>query len=268
VAHGIDRFKLRPALLATSAGIVLALAAIDPASAGATGSYPGETLSLKQTGPAAAGTVSNFEAFGQQTDVESDPGGFDLQVFDKPTSVDPTCGAEYDQENNTWGSDLANEFHPVVGDWQGAGTTFSVPFKISFEKPGPELICAYSTWAYDTAAAAQLTVEVAAGSSPSPAQNPAPTAVSNPGPSSVPADTTKPRVTRSGGKLTCSHGTWTGSPSSYAFGWLLNGHRQNGDHARTLEVSPRLRGHSVQCSVTASNAGGHTSAVSSPYHVH
>jgi hypothetical protein len=243
--------------------------AIAPATAGATGSYPGETLSLKQTGPAVVGAVTDFEASGQQTESETDPGGFNLQAFYKPPSVDSTCGASYEQENNTWGSDLANEVHPVVGDWQGTGPTFSVPFKIDFEKAGTELICAYSTWSYDTAAVAQLTVEVAAGSSPSATSNPTPT--SNPAPSSgptVPTDTSKPRVTRSGEKLTCSPGSWAGSPTSYAYSWLLNGRIQTGDHAHTLRVSHKLRGHRVQCGVTASNAAGHSSAISSPYHVH
>ena len=196
-------------------------------------------------------------------------------MFEKPQAIDPTCAPEYDGENNTWGSDLANEFHPVVGLWQGPGQSFSVPFKIVPDRAGPMLVCAYSVWSFgDTAAVAPpLTVEVAAaaGSAPAPAPgNSAPTVNSapNPGPTARPADTTKPHVTRSGKKLTCNPGTWSGNPTGYAYGWLLNGHRQNGAHSRTLAVSHKLRGHKVQCSVTASNAGGQVTAVSSPFPVH
>jgi hypothetical protein len=253
---------------------VLALGAIVPVSAGATGSYAGETLSLKQTSPAAVGAVTNFEAGGQQTDVESYAGGFDLQVFYKPVSVDPTCAASYSGEYSSWGADLADEFHPVVGLWQGAASSFSVPFKIKFEKAGQMLVCAYSEWLTDTAAAAQLTVEVAGGSSgnPGPAPNPTPTPSSTPStnPATVvrPAVTSKPRVTRSGKKLVCSLGTWTNSPTTYSYGWLSNGRRLSADRARTLALNKRLRGHRVQCSVTASNAAGHTTALSPAYRVH
>lgn len=266
MAHRTHRFQLRRALLATPVGVgALALAAIAPASAGATGSYPGETLSLKQTGPATVGPVSSFEAFGQQTESETDAGGFALQVFYKPPSVDPTCGASYGEENNTWGADLANELHPVVGDWQGSGTTFSVPFKIEFDKPGAELICAYSTWSFDTAASAQLTVQVAGA--PGTSTTPTPTSTSTSAPLR-PSDTTKPRVSRSGTKLMCSPGTWASSPTSYSYSWLSNGHALAGAHAHALSVSHKLHGHRVQCSVTASNAVGRTTAISSPYRVH
>jgi len=233
---------------------------------------------LTETSPAVVGVAVNFQASGAQTDVESDAGGFSLEVFYKPTSVDPTCAPSYLGENNTWGGDLANEFHPVVGLWQEMGTSFSVPFKIAFEKAGTMIICAYSEWATDTAAAAQLTVEVAAApgsnstSGSSPAANPGPTATPNatpnPSPAMRPMNTSKPHVKRSGNKLTCNPGTWADSPTGYSYSWLLNGHRQNGDHSPTLSVSHKLRGHSVQCSVTASNAAGHTTAISSPYRVH
>jgi hypothetical protein len=134
------------------------------------------------------------------------------------------------------------------------------------------LLCGYLEWVTDTAAAAApLTVEVAAapaspsnpGSSPGPPTN----AGSKTGGAAKPADTQKPHVTRSGGKLTCNPGHWSGSPT-YTYSWLLNGHRQNGDRGRTLGVSRKLHGHKVQCSVTASNAAGRETAVSSPYHVH
>lgn len=277
--HLVIRARQPPrALAAALIGVALLLAAIAPASANATGSYPGETLSLTETSPAVVGVAVNFQASGAQTDVESYAGGFSLEVFYKPTSVDPSCAPSFVGENNAWGGDLANEFHPVVGLWQEMGMSFSVPFKIVFEKPGTMLICAYSEWVTDTAAAAQLTVAVTAASGSNstpgsnPAANPSPTATpnttSNSGPAVRPANMGKPHVTRSGRKLTCHPGTWADSPTGYSYGWLLSGHRLSGDRSATLGVIHKLRGHSVQCSVTASNAAGHTTAVSSPFRVH
>ncbi len=272
------KFRPSPPLVTglIAAGALL-LPAIAPPPTDATGpSYPGETLSLTQTSPAVVGVAANFEASGQQTDIEGFAGGFDLEVFDKPPSIDPTCAPTYLGENNTWGSDLANELHPVVGLYEGSGMSFSVPFKIVPERVGPILVCAYSDWATDTAAAAPpLTVEVTAApsSSTSPGSGSSPgSGVTNSGPSSgsptQPTDTSKPHVTRSGKKLTCSLGAWLGAPTTYTYSWMLNGRRQNRDHSRILRISHKLRGHSVQCSVTASNAAGQATAVSSPYHVH
>src|ERR1700756_5396569 len=135
-------------------------------SAGATGSYPGETLSLSLSGTAVLGTTTNFVASGNQTDVSQyNSGGtysaFDLEVYVKDPRVDPTCAADYSAENNAAISD-PSENQVVIGQGQGTATTFSIPFKATFARTGPVLVCAYSVYISDTAASAHLQINVAA----------------------------------------------------------------------------------------------------------
>src|SRR5581483_5944816 len=149
-------------------GLVGALApAVMTGTASADGTYPGETLSLSQSASAVAGTATTFLASGQQTDVEDYAGGFDLNVFAKDPSVDPTCAPSYWEESNNTITDPSEE-RVVIGDWEGMDTSFSTPFKLVFDQPGQVLLCAYSDWITDTAASAQLLVTVApAASTPS-----------------------------------------------------------------------------------------------------
>ena len=241
---------------------VLLLLGVAAGPAGATGSYPGETLSLAPNGPDVVSTVGSFVASGQQTDIDSYAGGFNLNVFAKDPNVDPTCSPDYIGEGNT--AITEPEIRVVVGQWQGPDPSFSVPFKVSFDNvPGPVLLCAYSTWVTDTAAAAQLRFDVVPAASGSPSPVPAPSAT----PVARPADTVKPRVTRSGRHLACSPGSWSNSPTGFAFGWRVNGRTRKGAHGRHLGVTRSLRHHRVQCSVTAANAAGKTTALSAPYRV-
>ena len=62
------------------------------------------------------------------------------------------------------------------------------------------------------------------------------------------AKTAKPRVKRSGRKLTCK-----GPRGSY--GWLVDGAPKPRAHRRTLRVTRALRGHRVACTITS---GGST----------
>ncbi len=243
--------------------------AVVAAPANATGAYPGETLSVSQVGPAVAGQATNFLATGQQTDVDDYAGGFSLDVFEKDPSVDPTCSPSYWNESQNVISDPA-ELHFIIGDWQGLNTTFSVPFKAVFEKPGRVLICAYSEWLTDTAASAQLTVNVTApNSGPGPSGGGSQTA---PPPTKQavtrPLNTGRPRVVRSGRELTCNKGKWSGAPTAFAYGWLVNGRASGHLHSPKLTISRALRGHRLRCTVRAANAGGETRAVSRPLVVH
>ncbi len=246
--------------------LIAALGLLGPgvmaAPASATGSYPGETLSLAVNGSAVVGHVTDFLATGQQTDVGDYAGGFALNVFEKDPSVDPTCSPDYWDESNNSLND-PSEVRMVIGDWEGSDPTFSVPFTAVFSKPGPVLLCAYSDWITDTAASAQLTVNVAgpasAPSPPPPASTPA---------AAKPVNTTRPRVTRSGHSLKCSRGIWSNAPSGFSYRWLINRHPGGHAHGRKLAVSRSLRGRRVQCSVTARNAAGASTAVSRPFAVH
>ena len=95
--------------------------AVVASPAGATGSYPGETLSLAQNGPAVVGKAVNFLATGQQTDVADYAGGFALDVFEKDPSVDPTCSPSYWDESNDAITN-PSELHFIVGDCSGSAS--------------------------------------------------------------------------------------------------------------------------------------------------
>jgi hypothetical protein len=234
---------------------MLALIAVGAAPAGATGSYPGETLSLSQSNPATAGQETNFVASGQQTDVGDYAGGFSLEVFAKNTDVDPTCSSSYLGEEQASVSD-PYEQQIVIGGVEGLADTFSVPFKYLFPKSGQVILCAYSVWITDTAAAAALVVNIAAPAT-SPQTPSPPTSPTH----SKPVDIRRPTVKQSGKTLTCSPGSWTGA-SSYAYAWLVSGRVKRGARKRKLAVTSTLEHRSVACRVTATNAAGTTSASS------
>ena len=67
----------------------------------------------------------------------------------------------------------------------------------------------------------------------------------------------RPKLTgraRVGRTLTCTRGTWTGSPTRFAFTWT-RGLRVVG-HGPTHVVRAADRGQVLRCTVTARNAGG------------
>lgn len=78
---------------------------------------------------------------------------------------------------------------------------------------------------------------------------PAPTPTS----SSPPAVAGTPAL---GQTLTCSPGTWANNPSAFAYVWLRDGSPIAGQTASTYVVQSADRGHSISCTVTASNSGG------------
>ena len=126
---------------------------------------------------------------------------------------------------------------------------FSIPFGLTPWAAGDFIFCAYSDDGYtNTIARAQLNVHVT-GAAPAP-----PAAVAKP------ANASKPRVKRAGRRLVCTKGRWLNAPTAYAYQWLVDG--KAGPDGRRLAVTRRLRGHKVRCRVTASNAGGATTAVS------
>ena len=59
-----------------------------------------------------------------------------------------------------------------------------------------------------------------------------------------------------GAPLSCSNGTWTNSPTSFAHQWLRNGVPIPGETTASYTVGEGDVGQQIACSVTASNAGG------------
>lgn len=65
-----------------------------------------------------------------------------------------------------------------------------------------------------------------------------------------------------GGTLSCSNGTWSGAPTSYARAWLRDGAVLAGRTSTTYVVEAGDAGHVISCRVTARNAAGAASATS------
>jgi hypothetical protein len=246
------RFRVaRRAGLVGLLGLIAFVVVVAPA--GATGPvYPGETLTLTQGAPAVVGLETGFVAAGQQADFEDYPLGFDFAAFVKDASVDPACSPSFTEEQADALSDPTEQQVTAPTLFQGTDATFTIPFKLNFARAGTFLLCGYSEYLDDTAAATSVTVTVT---------NPVPP------PPAKPANTTPPSITRSGARLTCRAGGWSGAPTHYGYAWFVSGRGQVGGHAQTLRVARGLRGRRVQCGVTASNAGGTATARSKRYRV-
>jgi hypothetical protein len=123
---------------------------------------------------------------------------------------------------------------------------FSIPFGFTPLRPGSVLLCAYTDdGAATTLARASQTITVQGG-----------------GAGGKPANTRTPRVSRSHATLVCSSGSWSNRPSRYSYRWLVDGKRKKGASGRKLGVTRAVRGHKVQCAVTASNGMGSITATS------
>ena len=79
-------------------------------------------------------------------------------------------------------------------------------------------------------------------------------------PTALPLNMRQPSITRSGGTLTCKHGSWRDA-DRFSYAWLVNdiAHKRASDR---LAIGKARRLRRVSCSVTASNADGTTTATS------
>jgi hypothetical protein len=136
---------------------------------------------------------------------------------------------------------------------EGNQGPFSISTYVPLTSPGHWQVCAYSTLVTDTAAWASTMVTIARGAGGKPAAKP--------------AVTVTPRVTRSGGRLHCSRGSWSGSPTTYTYRWLVVHGPGVAGHGPSLAVTGTLHGRAVECSVRAVNAAGGATATSPPFNV-
>jgi hypothetical protein len=83
-----------------------------------------------------------------------------------------------------------------------------------------------------------------------------------------PAATSPPRVTRSGNRLHCLRGSWSGAPTSYAYLWRLIHKSGAIGRGATLIVTRQLHGRAVTCTVTATNSAGSATGTSLPFKIH
>jgi hypothetical protein len=183
-----------------------------------------------------------------------------LQVDAIPAGSISACPAEAQQSTQfvvaTGGEHLAfaHRENPA------ADGSFTHPVGFTPKQPGRWLICGYTTVTIlSTRATASLTVDATSASPPA-ALAPAPPPVAG----ARPANTRAPRISRSGGKLVCDPGRWTGRTGGYTYRWFVNGRRKRDADGGKLVITRGLRGRRLTCSVTASNAAGATTAVSRP----
>jgi len=85
-------------------------------------------------------------------------------------------------------------------------------------------------------------------------------------PGAAPINTVLPAISGSttvGATLTCSQGTWSNSPTSYAYQWLQDGSNISGALSSTYVIASGDQGHTLSCTVTATNVTGSTPATAS-----
>ena len=239
------RKLLMPALLG-----ILAVSFVPFApTVGATGAYAGETLRLALPGRAVQGEETIFVATGRQTDVPNYPGGFGLDVFAKDVSVSRTCSPSYLGEEQA-STHATYEQQIVFGMPQGTAKAFNAHFVYTFPRTGQVVLCAYSTWVTDTAAAATLTINIVPASA-----------------TVTPANVVAPKVAELDNLLICHRGTWKDAVS-YAFAWSTNGSPDLADTDEIVTVNNLIKGKKAVCTVTAYNPAGSTTASSPPFLVH
>jgi hypothetical protein len=180
-----------------------------------------------------------------------------LDVYAIPSSVLSACPSGYLNASQVASSTSAQGGEVVANGQReevDAAGNFSMPVAYAPRTPGRFLICGYTNdGATGTLATASLFLNVEAGSAP--------------GPTAKPVNVERPRVKRSGKKLVCQRGSWSNNPRRYSYGWLVNGNRKRGARGRKLGVTRNLRGHKVQCRVTAHNPAGATTALSRPLRI-
>jgi hypothetical protein len=232
-----------PRCMAAAGGVLVVL------GVGATPALgQGHTLNLSGPSTAAVGKTTIITASGHNEQEPYVDFSSYLTVVAIPTSALSACPADYSsgkqvaRSTGAEGGEVLDEYHREDEDAAG---NFSMPVAYTPGMPGRFLICGYTDDAATTTlATASLTITVEGAS----AQG------------AKPASVKRPRVRRSGKKLVCQRGSWSNNPSRYSYRWLVNGKRKRGARGRTLGVTRKLRGRKVQCSVTAYNAAGRTTA--------
>lgn len=74
-----------------------------------------------------------------------------------------------------------------------------------------------------------------------------------------PTNTSPPSIPTSGNvgqTVACTHGVWTGSPTSFVFSWTRDGATIANEHASSYKLRAGDAGHTIRCRVVAHNAGG------------
>jgi hypothetical protein len=239
------------------AGVVASASGPALADDGTNPSYPGSTLHITVTQVAATEAIVTGTGTNVPLTLEGQPtlNDFQLQLFEENETLVPfPCYEDYGDELNTAvNNDLAVTFLTQGTVSEGDGGPFTISLPVPLYATGPVRFCAYNSDNFtDTTAWSTADITVASGSQ---------------GANAKPAASSRPRVKRSGRLLRCSPGHWSGSPASYKYRWVVVHKAGVAGRNASLTVTRRLRGHRVECWVTAKNSAGSTTATSPPFNV-
>lgn len=186
-----------------------------------------------------------------------------LDVYEIPASFATTCPTSYLDAGQEAGGSGGTDVAFYDRESTDANGNFSMPLAFTPSAPGGYLFCGYTDdEATDTLAAATLLENVVSPGSGGGGQG-------GQGQSAVkPANTAKPRISRSGSQLRCTRGNWANAPTHFAYHWVVGGKTKAGATSSKLTITHGLHGHKIQCGVRASNAAGSSSALSAPFTVH
>lgn len=271
---------------ACAGGLALATAALAATARadGTNSAYPGSALHASVSSTSGSNlTVTATGTNAQQylgVGTTSDPAIGEFEVFVYLVEAGgPQCSDDEDTELGMVNYPTVTQIQIPPGHFsEGSSGSFSL--NVVAQAPvgysGALTVCAYSVWDFDTAAWATTTgtVKAAAAGSTKPTST-KPGGSGKPGAgkqptgsgSHQPAVIARPRVTRQGHKLVCSHGRWSGKPTTYRYKWVVT--REVGSPSLTskLAITRKMHGRQAECQVTASNSRGRATATSSPVNI-
>lgn len=209
------------------------------------------TLSLSLPSKGIVNEAMNVTATGNDP---SNPGGLYLEIDAIPTTEAPLCPSDFMSARNLASSSSNGQYISFMQpEHLDTSANFSIVNMFTPIATGAYLICAYSDDGVSgTLATASMTTTITTA----------------PPPVKKPVNATRPLVTGSGGRLSCSRGVWANAPVRYFYGWLVAGRLEKGAHRSTLGPVRELLGRRVRCIVTASNSAGSASATSALFSAH
>jgi hypothetical protein len=238
--------------LALCLSVGLLIGAVPAATADGTApDYPGSNVQVTVTGPKAAGHLIYIVASGSnKMSTLGTPINYGLYVILVNQKLLPgPCASAMETELNNISADQSAGRQLNFEQYnEGESGPFTIKVPYTPGGAGTLLVCAYSEYVTDDAAWASTTAVITAKGAPSG--------------HTAPANTVRPKLSRHGRRLVCAHGSWSGHPSSYSFGWKLAGNTRS-DKRSTLMLPTKPRGTAI-CTVTARNAAGSRSASSAP----
>ena len=211
-----------------------------------------DTFTLNLSLPS-SGTVGKALVVTAAGDDPTDAGALYLEIDAIPTSLATACPSGYlnaeDLATSTPDGALVTLEQPESFDSAGSFSNVNAWVPAA---TGTFLLCSYTDdYALDTLAMTSKTAKITSAASPA----------------SKPVNTRKPHVTRAHKTLLCGRGSWSTSANGYAYRWTVNGKTKQGARRARLAVTHKLRGRTVRCTVTASNAAGSTAATSPAFKV-